>query len=158
VRVWGDRDRRQQVDRDEDERHGGDRGDEPRAGLRSRDERQADPIARGRRGRFENSRRRLEQELAIDTAANKAYGAFHASGCDTQGRRMGKHPKPYDPPVLPERMVNLTDSDSRLIHDKRMARVQGYNARAAVSCDGPIPRFWSARPDLWRRDPWRRDP
>jgi Transposase DDE domain len=34
--------------------------------------------------------------------------------------------------------INLTDPDSRLIHDKRMTKLQGYNAQAAVSCDGQI--------------------
>ena len=101
-------------------------------------ERQADPIPRGRRDRFEDAKRRLEQELAVDTAANQAYEEFHASGRDTLGRRMGKHPKPHTPPVLPEGTVNLTDPDSRLIHDKRMTKLQGYNAQAAVSCDGQI--------------------
>ena len=101
-------------------------------------ERQADPIARGRHERLEEAKRRLEQELAVDAAVNRAYEAFHVSGRDTLGRRMGKHPKPHTPSVLPEGMVNLTDPDSRLIHDKRMAKLQGYNAQAAVSCDGQI--------------------
>jgi hypothetical protein len=51
---------------------------------------------------------------------------------------MGKHPRPHTPPVLPDGMVNLTDPDSRLIHDKRLTKLQGYNAQAAVSCDGQI--------------------
>ncbi|HEY1711458.1 MAG TPA: transposase [Solirubrobacteraceae bacterium] len=101
-------------------------------------ERQADPIPRGRRERLEDAKRRLEQELAVDTAANQAYETFHVSGRDTLGRRMGKHPKPHTPSVLPEGMVNLTDPDSRLIHDKRLTKLQGYNAQAAVSCDGQI--------------------
>jgi hypothetical protein len=51
---------------------------------------------------------------------------------------MGKHPKPHMPPLLPQGMVNLTDPHSRLIHDKRLTKLQGYNAQAAVSCDGQI--------------------
>ena len=51
---------------------------------------------------------------------------------------MGKQPKPHTPPLLPEGAVNLTDPDSRLIHDKRLTKLQGYNAQAAVSCDGQI--------------------
>jgi transposase len=101
-------------------------------------EREADAIPRGRRERLEDAKRRLEQQLAVDTAANQAYEAFHASGRDTLGRRMGKHPKPHTPAVLPEGSVNLTDPDSRLIHDKRLTKLQGYNAQAAVSCDGQI--------------------
>ena len=101
-------------------------------------ERQADPIPRGRRQRLQDAKRRLEQELAVDIAANEAYEAFHVSGRDTLGRRIGKRPKPHTPPLLPEGMVNLTDPDSRLIHDKRLTKLQGYNAQAAVSCDGQI--------------------
>ena len=58
-------------------------------------ERQADPIARGRRQRLKDAKRRLEQELAVDAAVNLAYEEFHVSGRDTLGRRMGKHPKPH---------------------------------------------------------------
>jgi transposase len=101
-------------------------------------ERQADPIPRGRHQRLQDAKRRLEQELAVDTAANRAYEQFHVTGRDTVGRRMGKHPKPHTPPLLPEGAVNLTDPDSRLIHDKRLTKLQGYNAQAAVSCDGQI--------------------
>jgi transposase len=106
--------------------------------LEAHREQQADPIPRGRHDRLQLAKARLEQELAIDTAANTAYETFHITGRDTLGRRMGKHPNPHSPPVLPEGMVNLTDPDSRLIHDKRMTKVQGYNAQAAVSCDGQI--------------------
>ena len=106
--------------------------------LQAHRERQAEPVPRGRRERLEGAKRRLEQEVAVDAAVNQAYEAFHVSGRDTLGRRMGKHPKPYEPPVLPEGVVNLTDPDSRLIHDKRMSKLQGYNVQAAVSCDGQI--------------------
>ena len=88
--------------------------------------------------RLEEAKRRLEQELAVDTAANHAYEQFHQSGRDTKGRRMGRQLKPHIAPVLPEGAVNLTDPDSRLIHDKRLTKLQGYNAQAAVSCDGQI--------------------
>jgi hypothetical protein len=101
-------------------------------------ERQAKPIPRGRGERLEEAKRRLEQELAVDIEVNAAYEAFHAGGRDTLGRRMGKHPKPYAPPVLPEGSVNVTDPDSRLVQDKGRAKVQGYNAQAAVSTDGQI--------------------
>ena len=101
-------------------------------------EHQADPIPRGRLDRLEEAKRRLEQELAVDTAANHAYEQFHQSGRDTKGRRIGRQLKPQIAPVLPEGKVNLTDPDSRLIHDKRLTKLQGYNAQAAVSCDGQI--------------------
>jgi transposase len=106
--------------------------------LAAHRERHADPVPRGRRARLQDAKRRLEQEQAIDVAVNQAYEAWHVSGRDTLGRRIGKRPKPYTPPLLPEGVVNLTDPDSRLIHDKRMSKLQGYNAQAAVSCDGQI--------------------
>jgi aldo/keto reductase family protein/DDE family transposase len=106
--------------------------------LEKHRERQADPIPRGRPARLQDAKRRLEQELAVDTAANRAYEQFHQTGRDTLGRRIGKKPNPHAPPLLPESAVNLTDPDSRLIHDKRMSKLQGYNCQAAVSCDGQI--------------------
>jgi hypothetical protein len=101
-------------------------------------EREAAPIPRGRRERLEEARRRLEQELAVDTQLNAIYEDFHANGRDSLGRRIGRHPKPRAAPVLPEGNVNLTDPDSRLVQDKGLAKIQGYNAQAAVSCDARI--------------------
>jgi hypothetical protein len=49
--------------------------------------------------------------------------------------------KPFKPrtlPLLPEGNINITDPDSRLVQDKGLAKVQGYNAQAAVSTDGQI--------------------
>ena len=104
------------------------------------------PIANGRRrrsprdrsDRLMDAKRRLEQELAVDAQVTAIYEDFHAHGRDSLGRRVGRQPKPRVLPVLPEGMVNLTDPDSRLVHDKRMSKLQGYNAQAAVSCDGQI--------------------
>jgi transposase len=106
--------------------------------LEAHRERQAAPIPRGRCDRLQDARRRLEQELSVDTAANQAYEQFHATRRDTKGRRMGRQLKAHTPPLLPEGVVNITDPDSRLIHDKRLTKLQGYNAQAAVSCDGQI--------------------
>ena len=75
-------------------------------------EREADPVPRGGRERLEGAKRRLEQELAVDTAANQAYEAFHASGRDMLGRRIGKHPKPHTPAVLPEASALPVRSDA----------------------------------------------
>jgi hypothetical protein len=101
-------------------------------------EREAAPIPRGRRERLKEAKRRLEQELAVDMQLNAIYEDFHANGRDSLGRRIGRHPKPRVAPVLPEGNVNLTDLDSRLVQDKGLAKIQGYNAQAAVSCEGQI--------------------
>jgi hypothetical protein len=92
--------------------------------LEAHRKRQAAPIPRGRRERLQDAKRRLEQELAVDAEVNVAYESFHATGRDTLGRRIGKRPKPYAPPVLPEGSVNLTDPDSRLVQDKGLAKVR----------------------------------
>ena len=97
-------------------------------------EQQAAAIPRGRTERLNEAKRRLEQELAV----NAIYEDFHANGRDSLGRRIGRHPKPRTVPVLPEGNVNLTDPDSRLVQDKGLTKIQGYNAQAAVSCEGQI--------------------
>jgi hypothetical protein len=101
-------------------------------------EREAAPVARGRTERLTEAKRRLEQELAVDAQVNAIYEDFHANGRDSLGRRIGRHPKPRVAPVLPEGNVNLTDPDSRLVQDKGLAKIQDYNARAAVTCEGQI--------------------
>jgi transposase len=101
-------------------------------------EQEAAPVPRGRTQRLEDAKRRLEQQLAVDAQVNAIYEDFHANGRDSLGRRIGRHPKPRVAPVLPEGNVNLTDPDSRLVQDKGLAKIQGYNAQAAVSCEGQI--------------------
>jgi hypothetical protein len=101
-------------------------------------ERQAAPVPRGRTERLKDAKRRLEQELAVDAQPNAIYETFHATGRDSLGRRIGRHPKPPVAPVLPVGNVNLTDPDSKLVQDKGLAKIQGYNAQAAVSTDGQI--------------------
>jgi transposase len=101
-------------------------------------EREAAPIKRGRTERLQEAKSRLEQELAVEVAANEAYEEFRANGRDSQGRRLSRRLAPYAAPVLPEGTINLSDPDSRLIHDKGRSKVQGYNAQAAVSTDRQI--------------------
>jgi transposase len=112
-----------------------------RAGAHQLDahrEREAMAIPRDRRERLKESKRRLEQQLAVDRDANAAFEACHQTGRDTLGRRMLKPFKPRTLPLLPEGNINITDLDSRLVQDKGLAKVQGYNAQAAVSTDGQI--------------------
>jgi hypothetical protein len=52
--------------------------------LQAHRERQAVPIPRGRRERLEDAKRRLEQELAVDTAANEAYEEFFMPAAATR--------------------------------------------------------------------------
>ena len=41
--------------------------------------------------------------------------------------------KPYQPPVAPTALINVTDPDSRLVRTHGQPPLQGYNAQAAVN-------------------------
>ena len=140
------------LDREEDERHGHKRGDELPPELASRegrdrwlrgakrdlDERravEARPIPHSRQARLKEGKRRLEEELAVECAANTAYEDYRANGRQKNGRRLGTNaPKPYTPPATPQGKINLTDLDSRNVKT-RGGYLQGYNAQAAVTAN-----------------------
>jgi transposase len=93
----------------------------------------ARPIPRSRAKRLVDAKQRLEEELAVECAANAEYEAFRARGVDKTGRRLHHtNSKPYQPPASPAGKLNLTDPDSRLVHGMR-GWVQGYNAQAACN-------------------------
>ncbi len=137
------------VDREEDERYGEARGDELppelsteqgrrgwlREAKRRLDEKraaEAEPIGRSRSDRLSQSKRRLEEELAVEHAANAAYEAYRARGVMKDGRRFGGPPNPYEPPDTPAGKVNVTDPDSKNVKTPR-GYMQGYNAQAAAN-------------------------
>jgi hypothetical protein len=64
--------------------------------------------------------------------ANEADEHYRAHGRDTQGRRLGRPPRPYEPPETPAGKVNTTDLDSRNVKTPR-SYTQGYNAQAVVN-------------------------
>ncbi|TMK38571.1 MAG: IS1182 family transposase [Actinobacteria bacterium] len=107
---------------------------EGRHQLDERREREARPIARSRSERLRESKRRLEEELAVEVAANDAYEAHHTQAVRSDGRRFAP-PRPYQPPTTPEGRVNLSDPDSRVMRTKGQPTVQGYNAQVAVTED-----------------------
>ncbi len=137
------------IDREEDERYGEERGDElppqlatgrgRRGWLREAKHRldreradEARPIPRSRPARLKESKRRLEEELTVECAANEAYEAYRARGVMRDGRRFGAPSKPYRPPETPAGKINVTDPDSRNVKTRR-GFIQGYNAQAAVN-------------------------
>jgi hypothetical protein len=61
----------------------------------------AGPIPRSRPERLSQSKRHLEEDLAVECAANAAYEAYRARGVMKDGRRVGPSPKPYKPPDTP---------------------------------------------------------
>ena len=91
---------------------------------------EAIPRARGKR--LVKAKAQLEEELAVEQQANRAYEAYRAHGRMKNGRRLGAPPKPYTPPQQPAGKVNLSDPESKLVHGMR-GWVQGYNAQAACN-------------------------
>jgi transposase len=97
--------------------------------------REAKPIPRSRAERLLEAERRLQQDLEVERTANEAYEHYRAHGRDTQGRRLGCSPKPYEPyepPEIPAGKINTTDLDSRNVKTPR-SYTQGYNAQAVVN-------------------------
>ncbi len=142
------------VDHAEDERYGDARGDELPEQLQTKqgrrgwlreakhrlDERRAEearPIARSRPQRLAEAKRRLEEEHRVQCEANAAYEHYRLHGKTSDGRRLGKRPKPWKPPERPTGKINLTDPDSRNLKASR-GYVQGYNAQAAVNEHGIV--------------------
>ncbi len=89
------------------------------------------PVARGREERLVLAGARLEADRDAQIAANRAYEEYGENGRDTQGRRLGRRPKPWVAPALPEGVVSLSDPDTQRMKANR-GYVQGYNAQAVV--------------------------
>src|SRR6478609_7529339 len=61
--------------------------------------------AQGRRGWLRAAAQRLEEELAVERAANDRYEHYRARGVMKDGRRFGGPPKPFTPPDTPQGKV-----------------------------------------------------
>src|SRR5215207_3280388 len=137
------------VDAAEDELYGEARGDElppefataqgRRGWLREAKQRleaeraaSPQPVSRSRPKRVKEAKRRLEEELFTEVRANRAYEAYRARGRMKDGRRFGRPPDPYQPPVTPDGRVNISDPDSRVVKGLR-GFLQGYNAQAVTN-------------------------
>jgi transposase len=107
---------------------------EARRQLDEHRRREANPIARSRAQRLLEAERRLQLDLAVERHANEAYEHYRAHGRDSQGRRLSRPPKPYEPPETPAGKINTTDPDSRNVKTPR-SYTQGYNAQAVVNED-----------------------
>src|SRR5215213_1396410 len=108
---------------------------EGRRAVDAERERQARGIPHERTDRLFEARQRLEQELDVDHASNAAYEAWRARGVAADGsHRMAPGMlKPYQPPVAPEGVMNVTDHDSRVVRTHGQPPLQGYNAQMAVN-------------------------
>lgn len=92
---------------------------------------QPDPVARSREDRLLLAGERLEAERDAKVAANRAYEEYRATGRDTHGRKLGRRPKPWTAPELPEGVVSVSDPDTQRMKANH-GYVQGYNAQAVV--------------------------
>src|SRR4051812_43665882 len=112
-----------EIDAAEDEQFGDRRGDElppelasaqgrkkwlaeAKRRLDAQREREARPIPASRPARVREAKRRLEEDLRTECAANAAYEAYRARGVMKNGRRFGSPPKPYQPPEQPTGKIN----------------------------------------------------
>jgi transposase len=94
--------------------------------------REAKPIVRSRAQRLLEAERRMVGDLDVERAANEAYEHYREHGRDSQGRRLSRPPKPYEPPDIPPGKINTTDLDSRNVKTPR-SYTQGYNVQAVVT-------------------------
>jgi Transposase DDE domain/Transposase domain (DUF772) len=101
--------------------------------LEAQRERDPWPVPRSRQKRLLEARRRMDEELAFEHGANRAYEHYRQTGRRSDGRRFGKPAKPYSPPLVPEGKINMTDLDSREMRTQGQPNIQGYNAQAAVT-------------------------
>jgi transposase len=92
---------------------------------------QPDPVARAREDRLLLAGERLEAERDAQVAANRAYEDYRQNGRDTQGRRLGRRPKEWVAPEVPEGVVSVSDPDTQRMKANH-GYVQGYNAQAVV--------------------------
>ena len=84
----------------------------------------------------------------------RAYEEYRENGRDTQGRRLGRRPKPWVAPALPDGVVSVSDPDTQRMKASR-GYVQGYNAQAVVD-EGQIvhaAEITNTRVDFSQLDP-----
>ena len=104
---------------------------EARRQLEQRRWEQPDHVSRSREDRLLLAGERLEAERDAQVAANRAYEDYRENGRDTQGRKLGRRPKPWAAPEVPEGVVSVTDPDTQRMKANH-GYVQGYNAQAVV--------------------------
>jgi transposase len=104
---------------------------EARRQLEQRRWTQPDHVPRAREDRLLLAGRRLEADRDARIAANRAYEDYRHTGRDTQGRRLGRRPKPWAAPEVPDGVVSVSDPDTQRMK-ANVGYVQGYNAQAVV--------------------------
>ena len=91
----------------------------------------ANPARRAER--LLEAERRLQQDLEVERYANESYEHYRSARTGApKAERLGRPPKPYEPPETPAGEINTTDLDSRNVKTPR-SYTQGYNAQAVVN-------------------------
>jgi hypothetical protein len=78
----------------------------------------------------------MDEELAVEHAANEWYEHYRATATDRLGRKLSSYnrkTKPYSPPRVPAGKINVIDPDSREMRTQGQPNIQGYNAQAVVT-------------------------
>src|ERR1700733_13331976 len=98
------------IDEAEDELYGDQRGDELPEQLRTREGRAeffGRARERGAAGTADDQQEGGEAGRDAQIAANRAYEEYRETGRDTHGRRLGRRPKPWAAPALPDGVVSV---------------------------------------------------
>jgi hypothetical protein len=90
-----------------------------------------DHVSRAREDRLRLAAERLEAERDAQVAANRSYEDYRENGRDRQGRRLGRRPKEWVAPDVPQGVVSVSDPDTQRMK-ANLGYVQGYNAQAVV--------------------------
>jgi transposase len=119
-----------EADQREDREHGDARGDELPAALVSK---------AGRLARLQVAKAQLEAEAAARQQRYQQRVAELAAAARARGQQPKARIKPRarDEAPNPERVANVTDPDSRLVHTRK-GSLQGYNAQAVTTCEQVI--------------------
>jgi hypothetical protein len=104
-------------------------------GLEARRAQEPWPVPRSRQARLVEAKRRMDEELAVEHAANQHYEHYRATARDRLGRKLAGYnrPNPYAPPLVPEGKINVTDPDSREMRTQGQPNIHGYNAQEVVT-------------------------
>ena len=109
---------------------------EARRDVEARREQEPWPVPRSRQARLVEAKRRMDEELAVEHAANEWYEHDRATAVDRLGRKLSscnRKTKPYTPPLVPEGKINVTDPDSREMRTQGQPNIQRYNAQPVVT-------------------------
>ena len=101
---------------------------EARRDVEARRQQDPWPVPRSRAERLVEAKRRMDEELAVEHAANEWYEHYRATAVDRLGRKLSSYnrkTRPYSPPLVPEGKVNVTDPDSREMRTQGQPNIQG---------------------------------